>query len=300
MMLPVSHSSSNATLRGYVVGVPSPSFAERRSRHRHVTVKAGAMSRFEEEEENRRSGEERRRRPRFLCLHGFRTSGDIMRQQVMRKWPAEVTARLDLVFADAPYPAEGKSDVEGMFPPPYYEWFQFDKKFVEYRNFGECLAYIEGLMIKDGPFDGLMGFSQGGILSAALPGLQARVGQYRYPGLALTRVPKVKYLVIMGAIKFQSPEVAEKAYGTKIECPALHFIGEADWLKSYSEALLESFADPFVIRHSKGHTVPRLGEFAVNYQKNLEVMLKFLQKIEDDISLDAAILDVKEKEVCLI
>lgn len=35
-------------------------------------------------------------------------------------------------------------------------------------------------------------------------------------------------------------------------------------------------------------------------QKNLEVMLKFLQKIEDDISLDAAILDVKEKEVCLI
>ncbi|OAY66905.1 UPF0483 protein [Ananas comosus] len=234
------------------------------------------MSRFEEEEENRRSGEERRRRPRFLCLHGFRTSGDIMRQQVMRKWPAEVTARLDLVFADAPYPAEGKSD-----------------KFVEYRNFGECLAYIEGLMIKDGPFDGLMGFSQGGILSAALPGLQAR-------GLALTRVPKVKYLVIMGAIKFQSPEVAEKAYGTKIECPALHFIGEADWLKSYSEALLESFADPFVIRHSKGHTVPRLGEFAVNYQKNLEVMLKFLQKIEDDISLDAAILDVKEKEVCLI
>lgn len=129
MMLPVSHSSSTATLRGYVVGVPSPSFAERRSRHRHVTVKAAAMSRFEEEEEeeNRRSGEERRRRPRFLCLHGFRTSGDIMRQQVRRKWPAEVTSRLDLVFADAPYPAEGKSDVEGMFPPPYYEWFQFDK-----------------------------------------------------------------------------------------------------------------------------------------------------------------------------
>jgi len=32
--------------------------------------------------------------------------------------------------------------------------------FTEYRNFDECLAYIEELMIKDGPFDGLMGFSQ--------------------------------------------------------------------------------------------------------------------------------------------
>jgi hypothetical protein len=46
---------------------------------------------------------------------------------------------------------------------------------MEYRNFDECLAYIEELMIKDGPFDGLMGFSQGAILSAALPGLQERV-----------------------------------------------------------------------------------------------------------------------------
>lgn len=68
-----------------------------------------------------------RRRPRFLCLHGFRTSAEIMRKQVLGKWPADVTARLDLVFADAPFPAEGKSDVDGIFDPPYYEWFQFDK-----------------------------------------------------------------------------------------------------------------------------------------------------------------------------
>lgn len=67
------------------------------------------------------------RRPRFLCLHGFRTSGAIMRSQVVGKWPEEVIGRLDLVFPDAPFPAEGKSDVEGIFPPPYYEWFQFDK-----------------------------------------------------------------------------------------------------------------------------------------------------------------------------
>jgi hypothetical protein len=67
------------------------------------------------------------RRPRFLCLHGFRTSAEIMRKQVLGKWPADVTARLDLVFADAPFPAEGKSEVEGIFDPPYYEWFQFDK-----------------------------------------------------------------------------------------------------------------------------------------------------------------------------
>jgi hypothetical protein len=112
--------------------------------------------------------------------------------------------------------------VEGIFDPPYYEWFQFNKvqilmhqlykvqwkkfdfriifiskkinlycvsmvwfwysvcfgiylfliwrdvwcvffqEFSEYANFDECLAYIEDFMIKNGPFDGLLGFSQVG------------------------------------------------------------------------------------------------------------------------------------------
>lgn len=66
------------------------------------------------------------RKPRFLCLHGFRTSGEIMKIQ-LHKWPKSVIDRLDLVFLDAPFPCQGKSDVEGIFDPPYYEWFQFNK-----------------------------------------------------------------------------------------------------------------------------------------------------------------------------
>ncbi|KAI4972125.1 hypothetical protein ZWY2020_003050 [Hordeum vulgare] len=60
-------------------------------------------------------------------LHGFRTSDKIMLKQLVGNCTAEVTARFDLVFADAPFPAEGKSDVDDIFHPPYYEWFQFDK-----------------------------------------------------------------------------------------------------------------------------------------------------------------------------
>ena len=33
----------------------------------------------------------------------------------------------DLVFLDAPFPCQGKSDVDGIFDPPYYEWFQFNE-----------------------------------------------------------------------------------------------------------------------------------------------------------------------------
>ncbi|ONK74171.1 uncharacterized protein A4U43_C03F3490 [Asparagus officinalis] len=160
------------------------------------------------------------RRPRVLCLHGFRTSGEIMKKQILGKWPDQVTARFDLVFADAPFPAEGKSDVDGIFDPPYYEWFQFDKEFLEYRNFDECLQYIEDLMIKEGPFDGSN--SVGGV---------ARTSRK----------------------------------------------GDNDFLRKHGEALVEEFVDPTIIRHPKGHTVPRLDD------KSLELMLGYLQKIEEDL-----------------
>lgn len=41
----------------------------------------------------------------------------------------------------------------------YYYWMNF-QDFSDYENFDECLAYIEDCMIKQGPFDGLLGFSQ--------------------------------------------------------------------------------------------------------------------------------------------
>ncbi|TKY56304.1 Serine hydrolase FSH [Spatholobus suberectus] len=214
-------------------------------------------------------GSEGVRKPRILCLHGFRTSGEILKTQI-HKWPQSVLDNLDLVFVDAPFPCQGKSDVEGIFDPPYYEWFQFNKEFTEYTNFDECLQYIEDCMIKHGPFDGLLGFSQGAILSAALPGLQEK-------GVALTMIPKVKFIIIVGGAKFRSPSVVDKAYSSPVSCHTLHFLGETDFLKKYGVELLESFVEPVVIHHPKGHTIPRLDD------KSLKTMMDFIERIKKDI-----------------
>ena len=80
------------------------------------------------------------RKPRFLCLHGFRTSGEILRKQIHTKWPESILDKLDLVFVDAPYPSQGKSDVEGIFDPPYYEWFQFNKVYQIHSL--RCLIFL--------------------------------------------------------------------------------------------------------------------------------------------------------------
>ncbi|CAH8275505.1 unnamed protein product [Arabidopsis lyrata] len=206
------------------------------------------------------------RKPRFLCLHGFRTSAEIMKIQ-LHKWPKSVIDRLDLVFLDAPFPCQGKSDVEGIFDPPYYEWFQFNKEFTEYTNFEKCLEYLEDRMIKLGPFDGLIGFSQGAILSGGLPGLQAK-------GIALQKVPKIKFVIIIGGAKLKSAKLAENAYSSSLETLSLHFLGETDFLKPYGTQLIESYKNPVVVHHPKGHTVPRLDD------KSLEKVTAFIDTIE--------------------
>ncbi|KAF5746780.1 hypothetical protein HS088_TW06G00955 [Tripterygium wilfordii] len=45
-------------------------------------------------------------------------------------------------------------------------------------------------------------------------------------GVALKKVPKIKFLIIIGGAKFKSPTVAEQAYSAPIQCPTLHFLDE--------------------------------------------------------------------------
>ncbi|XP_015057890.1 esterase AGAP003155-like [Solanum pennellii] len=208
---------------------------------------------------------------RILCLHGFRGSGEILKKLIFR-WPESVIGKLDLVFLDAPFPAQGKSPLEGFFDPPYFEWFQSNKDFTEFYNFEECLEYIEDFMLKNGPFDGVLGFSQGAVLGAAIPGMQS-------DGVALTKVPKIKFVIIISGAKFGGPtygipKLVANTFSSTINCPSLHFLGEADFQRKDGEILLECFVDTQVIHHPKGHTIPRLDD------SNVEVMLGFIEKFQ--------------------
>ncbi|KAI8566385.1 hypothetical protein RHMOL_Rhmol02G0036600 [Rhododendron molle] len=221
------------------------------------------------------------KKPKLLCLHGYRTSSEILQKQ-LQKWPESLLGRLDLDFIDAPFPALGKSDVEDLFDPPYYEWFQYNEEYTEYYNFEETIAYIEDYMIKHGPFDGLLGFSQGGIIAASMPGMQSN-------GVALTTVPKIKYLIIISGGKFGgstpssngylghigSPVLCADSFSSPVKCPSLHIIGEKDTFMGLpGTELVESFVDPVVIKHRHGHTVIRPNP------TDRATILSFIEKIE--------------------
>ncbi|KAL5755368.1 hypothetical protein ACOSP7_023588 [Xanthoceras sorbifolium] len=211
------------------------------------------------------------RKPKILCLHGFRTSGFIFKS-MCRKLGPSILEKLDLDFIDGPYPAEGESAAEGIYDPPYYEWFQANDNFTVYKNFDECVAILEDYIVKHGPYDGLMGFSQGAILSAALMGMQKQ-------GDALKKIPKLKFVIVisgakLGGPRFQAPKLAANAFSSPIESPSLHFLSEQDFLKAEGDLLLKSFVDPVTIYHSMGHTVPIMDE------KNTKIMLNFIERIQ--------------------
>ncbi|XP_010025399.2 esterase AGAP003155 isoform X1 [Eucalyptus grandis] len=211
-------------------------------------------------------------KPRILCLHGFRMSAKILETQ-MHKWPESLLEKLDLVYLDAPYPSMGKSGAEGVFDPPYFEWFQGNQDYTEYENFKECIDFIEDFMVKNGPFDGLLGFSQGAVLAAALPGMQAE-------GLVFTKVPEIKFLILisgakLGGSKFSAPPLAANAFSSPVKCPSLHVIGENDLVKPDSIALLDSFVDPIIVHHLEDHTIPRLDN------QSLEDVNNFIDKIQN-------------------
>jgi len=217
---------------------------------------------------------EQEKKHKVLCLHGFRTSGSFLKKQIS-KWHPSIFEKFDMVFLDGMFPAGGKSDIEGVFPPPYFEWFQFNKEFTEYTNLDECISYLCDYMVKNGPFDGLLGFSQGASLAGLLIGYQAQCK-------VLNDHPPIQFMVSVSGSKFRNPGISDVAYKAPIKAKSVHFIGEKDWLKVPSEELTTAFHDPLIIRHPQGHTVPRLDETSV---KQLSEWISSI--LEDLKSLDA-------------
>eukprot|EP00443_Scrippsiella_acuminata_P072123 CAMPEP_0115449414 /NCGR_PEP_ID=MMETSP0271-20121206/41000_1 /TAXON_ID=71861 /ORGANISM="Scrippsiella trochoidea, Strain CCMP3099" /LENGTH=224 /DNA_ID=CAMNT_0002875577 /DNA_START=33 /DNA_END=704 /DNA_ORIENTATION=- len=141
--------------------------------------------------------------PRLLCLHSFRTSGPILKDQMFQfsNFGEKLEhAGYDLEFLNAPYQCNEEDEkkvyavVKQAFTrhKKYYEWYNASDDKTEYRRLDETIAYLERMLEQKGPFDGLVGFSQGGSLAHLMAYLQAT-------GQAFTRHPPFKFIVILSS-----------------------------------------------------------------------------------------------------
>lgn len=115
---------------------------------------------------------------RLLALHSFRTNSHIFKEQLQRSGLDKILREsgCELHFLDAPHPASGKlpKDVDRAFGSmgPHLEWFtvehQGDKVVFDEEKLETSSQRVFQVLRDEGPFDGIIGFSQGAMLGAAL------------------------------------------------------------------------------------------------------------------------------------
>ncbi|MCO5574044.1 hypothetical protein L7F22_027822 [Adiantum nelumboides] len=204
---------------------------------------------------------------RVLCLHGSHTNAAIFEKQIHR-WDSSILQLLNLNFLDGPYATSGKSEVEAIFPGLYFEWFQFNKDYSEFINLEECKDFLSKYMQEHGPFDGLMGFSQGGVQAAAFAGLQQK-------GMVLQGHPPLRFIILVSGIGLNNKQAMHECYSEIVLCPSAHIIGDKDCLRKINEKLMQKFKNPLIIRHQEKHTVPRLGEEQTKLLRDFHIQIQF-------------------------
>ncbi|MEW5312156.1 MAG: hypothetical protein WDW38_003804 [Sanguina aurantia] len=141
------------------------------------------------------------RKLRCLALHSWRTSASIFQQQLARaRLQDKLSDLLDIVFIDAPHLASGPipDDVLPYFEGPYYEWVTAEETPVgvefDLKKITTSHHFIVSTMRKHGPFDCVMGFSQGSVLTAALVAMQLA-------GKMPSDIPPLKCCILFAGMK---------------------------------------------------------------------------------------------------
>lgn len=211
---------------------------------------------------------------RVLCLHGYRQTGTSFREKTgaFRKL---LKKSVEFVFMTSPLvvpPLEGSENEDGgsgwWFSRPD-DYFRAQDESDCVKGYEESLAAVEMQFQENGPFDGMLGFSQGAAMLGLICGLQQQ-GKLSY---------SFKFAIFVSAFKSRSiPH--QDLYKEKITIPTLHVFGETDQViqKPMSEEILEYFHDPQVLMHPGGHFIPATGAQKSAYLKFLENMGEICDK----------------------
>ncbi|RHZ57056.1 hypothetical protein CDV55_103243 [Aspergillus turcosus] len=214
---------------------------------------------------------------RFLCLHGMGTNSQILQIQlagIINQLPQH-----EFFFVDGLEPCPPDPEVKSLWPGgPYLSYYTTPTP----EQLEEAYSLVLEVMAEDGPFDGVIGFSQGAALAASMT-LQHQKDQP-------TAAPLFSLGVFLGAsLPFdldstlaQQSVVASKhqpsgylgskdeddllilqrydprTTSLRIDLPILHVAGKRDPFYQQSELLVGLCSvDSASVIHDGGHFVPK-------------------------------------------
>ncbi|XP_071812664.1 esterase OVCA2-like [Apostichopus japonicus] len=206
---------------------------------------------------------------KILCLHGYRQNADTFRgktgslRKILKKFiePVYITAP-NIV---KPLVDGSPDDQRGWWFSTVNESFSAKETSNVDPGFQESLSCIAEAVQKHGPFDGILGFSQGASMVGMVCALMEQ-GDSRF---------KFDFAIMIAAFRSHSTQ-HDVCYSRTIQLPCLHVFGDTDQVipKEMSEEHLQYFENNTQLNHSGGHFVPASSAQKGVYTEFLQIQLR--------------------------
>lgn len=202
-----------------------------------------------------------------LCLHGYRQNENVFRERsgAFRKM---LKKHVNFVFVSAPHEIPNLARTAEAKERGW--WFsRGDRSYNALDVSDVCIGFEESIqLVKEtcerlGPFDGLLGFSQGAAFTSLLCALaQSCSDSFNLP---------LKFALLIAGFK-SLLSTHSYLYHTPIDIPTFHVIGVNDRVipVAASEDLLSFCKGAVAYRHSGGHYMPACPDLRSSLLKFLE------------------------------
>lgn len=189
---------------------------------------------------------------KVLCLHGFTQNGPLFARKAsaIRKALGKagyettfLTAPLKVESSDLPFQTEEGIDMR--------TWWVINESDPQCYNMEQALQTVKDCVVKDGPFDGILGFSQG----AGFAGALCNYIEELVPGH-----PPFKFGIFYSGFRLKAPFNQHFYENKKITVPTMHVLGTLDTIVSEERTMaLYELCDEKtrkLLKHPGGHYVP--------------------------------------------
>ncbi|KAJ6113329.1 hypothetical protein N7523_006646 [Penicillium sp. IBT 18751x] len=190
---------------------------------------------------------------RFLCLHGAGTNGEIFEIQTGGLRQKLEQNGHTFKFVNGKLDAAVESELEGVVDGPFYNHYPREPALPGAR-LNEAFEHVLNIIATQGPFDAVMGFSQGAALASALIAHQAKAHPEQPP-------PFRAAVFICGAAPWESAglkHITSQPDTYAINIPTAHIVGKMDSL--YPDSMkLYKLCEPSKAAfydHGSKHMVP--------------------------------------------
>ena len=212
---------------------------------------------------------------RVLCLPGYATNTEVFNYQIQHLQKA-LAGDVEFVVLQGPVevPAmQGDPVLQKRFKGKFYSWhntlrLQLPKHKVEALMVGldQSLEYIRNHLKSNPPYDGILGFSQGGAVAAWVLALQ---NTGHLPG-------SFKFAVIVSPGFFPSSVLSEFI---PRDVHATFFMGKEDLFHPMGYLMARCFRHPKIHIHDEGHKFPRVTSAVLQEWRRLVDLCKPRNKL---------------------